>query len=264
MVPKGTVTLTNLEEVVAEIIAKFRPKRVILFGSEARGEAKEGSDVDLLVVMETGELSSQEMAQRIKAEVPTPKRPWRDREIGVLLDLHVFSSAEFEAALRRRSVILTTAVMEGVVLYEAPDVTPLRALLAEQQGWEGEGMKPETKEWVEKAEGDRTIALRALQPPEPVYDAVCFHAQQCAEKYLKAFLEERGILFPKTHKLVELVELAGGELSELEGLRSELAELSEYAVAPRYIGFQATREQAEEALQVAEKVRSVIRTKLGL
>ena len=47
-------------------------------------------------------------------------------------------------------------------------------------------------EWVEKAEGDSRTAEREGTVGEgPNYDAVCFHAQQCAEKYLKAFLTSR-------------------------------------------------------------------------
>lgn len=48
-------------------------------------------------------------------------------------------------------------------------------------------MQPLTTEWVQKAEGDLTTARRELRARSaPNYDACCFHAQQCAEKYLKA------------------------------------------------------------------------------
>jgi HEPN domain-containing protein len=71
-------------------------------------------------------------------------------------------------------------------------------------------MKPETQEWIEKAEGDFKVARREIQTTDPVYEAVCFHAQQCAEKYLKALLEEQILVFRKTHDLVELIDLSGG------------------------------------------------------
>jgi HEPN domain-containing protein len=52
-------------------------------------------------------------------------------------------------------------------------------------------MNPLTVEWVDKAEGDMAIAKRELRArKQPNYDAVCFHAQQCVEKYLKALLQE--------------------------------------------------------------------------
>ena len=63
-------------------------------------------------------------------------------------------------------------------------------------------MKPESAEWVKKTEGDYTTASRERKAQvEPNYDASCFHAQQCAEKYLKARLVESGISFPKVHDL---------------------------------------------------------------
>jgi len=67
-------------------------------------------------------------------------------------------------------------------------------------------MNPLTREWVSKAEGDLSTAERELRArKKPNYDAACFHAQQCAEKYLKAFLQEKGIPFGKTHNLVALL-----------------------------------------------------------
>jgi len=69
-------------------------------------------------------------------------------------------------------------------------------------------MKPATKVWVAKAEQDLEAAKCCMQKAgPPVYDAVCFHCQQCAEKYMKAVLTERGVHFPKTHDLKELVAL---------------------------------------------------------
>ena len=69
-------------------------------------------------------------------------------------------------------------------------------------------MSPLAKEWVEKAEADLATASRELAAAEyPNYDAVCFHAQQCAEKYLKGVLEQNHVHVPKTHDLGELLEL---------------------------------------------------------
>ncbi len=57
-------------------------------------------------------------------------------------------------------------------------------------------MKPITLEWVEKAEGDYASAHRELRARKnPNYNAACFHEQQCAEKYLKARLQEAEIPF---------------------------------------------------------------------
>jgi HEPN domain-containing protein len=62
--------------------------------------------------------------------------------------------------------------------------------------------------WVEKAESDLKNARIVLGAGEECpADTVAFHAQQCAEKYLKALLVFEGIDFPKTHDLVGVGEL---------------------------------------------------------
>jgi HEPN domain-containing protein len=70
-------------------------------------------------------------------------------------------------------------------------------------------MTPLTREWVEKAEGDYNSAwllYRARKTPS--YDGACFHAQQCAEKYMKARLQEASIPFRKTHDLTRIPGIA--------------------------------------------------------
>ena len=62
--------------------------------------------------------------------------------------------------------------------------------------------------WLEKARRDLVTASRELNSTEPFTDIVCFHAQQAAEKYMKAYLLWHGIGFPKTHALEDLVLLA--------------------------------------------------------
>jgi len=62
-------------------------------------------------------------------------------------------------------------------------------------------MKLLTREWVEKAEEGYRVARRERQAKPPAYSAVCFHAQQCVEKYLKALLQEHESAFSRTHDL---------------------------------------------------------------
>lgn len=125
-------------------------------------------------------------------------------------------------------------------------------------------MKPETQEWIDKVEGDRKVARREIQTADPVWNVVCFLAQQCAEKYLKGFLEEYNIVFQKTHDLLVLLNSSAGSLSELDSLRPQLAHLSTFGIATRYPGTQADEEAAKDAIQITEVVRTVVRTKLGL
>jgi len=264
---KATVSLESLKPIVQRIVEEFRPQRVILFGSQARGEAKEGSDIDLCVVLDTKGKPNHQIAREIEQAVHdlAPKIPWAGKFLRVPLQVHVFSPEEFEASVLRMGVFATNIAREGIVLYEAEGVTPVSELLAKQKPWEGNGrMKPETRDWVNLAEGDWMAAQWQRQAPSPVPHVICFLAQQCAEKYLKAFLEEHNIMFPKTHDLVELLELSGGLLPELEAMKPELARLSEHAVLPRYPGFTLTLQEVDEAMRTAEQIRRVIRSKLGL
>lgn len=72
-------------------------------------------------------------------------------------------------------------------------------------------------EWIEKAQGDFNVAQRELRVRRsPNYDACCFHAQQCAEKYLKAFLVSRKVEPPRTHNLVDLLTMSVAQDEALE------------------------------------------------
>jgi HEPN domain-containing protein len=126
-------------------------------------------------------------------------------------------------------------------------------------------MTPLTAEWVEKAEGDRATALRELHASNvPNYDAVCFHAQQCVEKYLKARLQEANIGIEKTHNLSRLLDL----LLPLEPtwgmLRPYLLALTVYAINFRYPGDSADQDEAYEAVRLCRKIRLRMRRDMGL
>jgi HEPN domain-containing protein len=126
-------------------------------------------------------------------------------------------------------------------------------------------MKPITAEWVGKAEGDWNSAQREIRARKKTnHDAACFHAQQCVEKYLKAWLQERGIAFGKIHDLTKLLSLALPAQPAWVALRADLMMLTDFAVEYRYPGNSATRTEAQDAVKRCRKVRSVIRSAFGL
>lgn len=117
-----------------------------------------------------------------------------------------------------------------------------------------------TKEWVEKAEGDFNTALREHRARKaPNYDAACFHAQQCIEKYMKARLQDAGIPFGKTHDLTSILELCIPVEPLWEAFRTSLKIINRYAVDFRYPGESATREEAKEAVSIMLNLREAIR-----
>ncbi len=126
-------------------------------------------------------------------------------------------------------------------------------------------MKPIAAEWVTKAEGDFAMMERECRAQEnPNYDGICFHAQQCAEKYLKAKLCEADITFSKIHDLVVLLEQVLVAEPEWETFREDLAYLSDFAVTFRYPGESADRESALDAQRRCRRFRNVARKALEL
>lgn len=126
-------------------------------------------------------------------------------------------------------------------------------------------MNPLTHEWVEKAEGDFTTATREYRARKaPNFDAACFHAQQLAEKYLKAVLQEQASPIPKTHSLADLMALCMKIDPFYQKVQSDLNILEGYAVQFRYPGQSADKLEAKTALKAAKIVRGFFRLKLGL
>lgn len=124
-------------------------------------------------------------------------------------------------------------------------------------------MKPLTVEWIEKAEGDRDTALRELRARKrPNYDAACFHAQQLAEKYIKAFLQENAFAIPYSHNLIDLMMLCGQADSSFLLLQNDLISLEGYAIRFRYPGQSADQTEAKTAIRIAENVRQFVLSRL--
>ena len=126
-------------------------------------------------------------------------------------------------------------------------------------------MNPLTHEWVAKAEGDFLTAHREFRARKaPNYDAVCFHAQQALEKYLKAVLQELGYQIPHSHSLADLLALILKYDTSFMLMQSDLNVMEGYAVQFRYPGLSADKVEAKAALLAAERVRSFVRIKLAL
>jgi HEPN domain-containing protein len=115
--------------------------------------------------------------------------------------------------------------------------------------------------WFKKAENDLRTAKHIITMDDPPYDTACFHAQQCAEKYLKGFLLFYEVDFPKTHSIEDLVFLCKGIAPSLESEIGDVEILSIYAVETRYPGeidYDIPEEKAQEAINLAKKVKSVV------
>lgn len=119
-------------------------------------------------------------------------------------------------------------------------------------------------DWVAYAEDDYEVARLLLRRRRPITHASCFHAQQCAEKYLKAVLVAKGALFPKTHDLITLDDLCTQAGVFVAVPEDKLSLLSSYATRVRYPGDEPILEEAKDALATAAAVRRFVRKLLGV
>lgn len=115
------------------------------------------------------------------------------------------------------------------------------------------------QQWITYADEDLRLAKHGLTISSSCpYRLIAYHAQQCAEKYLKAWLVYKQIDFPYTHNIRSLVQLCPGEwTAEI----TDADELTPFAVTTRYPGEdeRVTRAQALNAIELAKKVRKVVR-----
>lgn len=114
--------------------------------------------------------------------------------------------------------------------------------------------------WLAKAKADLDVAEHLLAEGAEFPNAVAFHCQQAAEKYLKALLAWIEIEFPKTHDLEILLNLIepthGAVVSQLQ----DIITLTPYGVELRYPGDRpdASPEEAHDAVQLAQRVRDAV------
>jgi HEPN domain-containing protein len=118
--------------------------------------------------------------------------------------------------------------------------------------------------WVERAEEDYQAATLSLRRKKPLTYVACFHAQQCAEKYLKALLVSQGVIVSKVHDLLLLNDqcIRAGVLLGIDA--KKLNTLSDYAVRVRYPGDDPTPDEAREAVEIAKVVRRFARVLLDI
>jgi HEPN domain-containing protein len=128
-------------------------------------------------------------------------------------------------------------------------------------------MKPSENElrtlvraWVRKADQDLTAAESLLRNEEGLPEIVAFHAQQSAEKYLKALLAWRQVEFPKTHDIRELLELARPSDSSIADSLADAARLTPFGVETRYPADAPALLPGEEkqALDIARRVKEAV------
>jgi uncharacterized protein len=226
------------------VVDYFKPQRVILFGSQARGEATRDSDIDLLVIVDD--------------DTPAEKLHWQDGfgAYGSKRDADIFPirAQDFE---RDRSVANTLAAeadADGIVVFGSPKGSCMKAPDPRAR-WEA------VNRWVEVAKLDRNAA-QALMAVPSLRPSAPFHCQQALEKLLKGFLTLAGKRGGKTHALDRLGAGVAKSFPEIEELVAATKNWSDWAVVYRYPSDKAPPVPDENELRRALDVIDALTARL--
>jgi uncharacterized protein len=223
-----------VDEAVDVLVREFNPLKIFLFGSRARGDDRQESDIDLLVVLDKIDDRRETRDALYRA---LPRMP---------ISVDVFAADPDELARTGDSVgsFVYPVLREGEVVYGVDD--------------------RDEHVWLRYAEEDLEAAKRMVEGRGWAPRIACFHAQQAAEKALKAVLVHEGIPLQFTHNLELLRDLIpeGRRMASVEG---DLRRLSSRAVVPRYPGDvpDATAEEANEEVALARMIVDAAREDVG-
>jgi HEPN domain-containing protein/predicted nucleotidyltransferase len=218
---RWAVTPEKLEAAIRRVVEVAHPSRIILFGSVARGDADERSDVDLLVVLPEEPDRIRDVELRIDRAVA---------DIQMSKDILVISEERLAEVGDRPSLVYREALREGRVVYEAPDVSPRRKPTKKLKP--SEAGLPHW--WLEHAQKDLALAQLAYESDLDFAQQVCFQSQQAAEKAIKAVLLERNVDIPYTHELKDLVKEVTSRGLSVPPDVARADELTRCAVKTRY------------------------------
>ena len=123
--------------------------------------------------------------------------------------------------------------------------------------------KPESNygAWLAKAANDMLNIENNLSAKNIPWDTVCFHAQQAAEKTIKAYLAYHSLLIPRTHDLVALLSKATEIESSLEQLTGLCQRLNYYAVSSRYPDhlFEPDEKEGKEMVTISQAIQRTVK-----
>lgn len=126
-------------------------------------------------------------------------------------------------------------------------------------------LSEKVRRWIIKAENDMKAIQNLLDSSDIITDAICFHSQQAAEKFLKAYLVYNGVDPEKTHKIERLIETCLKIDSSFIDLKDTVL-LTEYAVEFRYPDdfYIPDEDEARNAFRLAIAVKNFVMKKVIL
>jgi len=118
-------------------------------------------------------------------------------------------------------------------------------------------------EWQRYAAQDLASAEYLLMMKPKPLEVICYHCQQSAEKYLKAFLAMQGSTISKTHDLTALNKMCSGIDQDFTVIADDCLGLTDYGVQARYpFQLELTEADVSQAMQAAKRIESFVASKL--
>lgn len=233
-----------LHEIVERITRVARPELVLLFGSRSAGGAREDSDYDLMIVFDDdADIEREARACRVAL-----------RSASIPGDVLPRTISQYRRQQHDPGHLDWLVARSGTVLFATGRVEQ-RDQVA-RVGERGDGVAL----WRERAAADLRAAQLSASSPEPVPDAICFHAHAAVEKLLKAEIVEQGAFPPRTHDVARLIERMPPTLRSDDELRAACAVLQELYPLSRYPEQRMpTMAEAHRAMRAALLARQRIR-----
>jgi len=122
----------------------------------------------------------------------------------------------------------------------------------------------ESNKWIEFAENDYEAATLLEKAHKPLLEIICFHCQQSAEKYLKAYIIRNEGEIKRTHNLGEILKDCIKYDSNFESIKDSCIDLTDYAVETRYpYPFEIDITDMKKAISDMKNIRTFIIKKIG-
>ena len=254
---------STIDRIVAGLMG-YEPEKVILFGSAARGETDEFSDIDLIVIKDTAERFFQRL---LDATAYLPR--------DVAIDVLVYTPGEFEAMVKGGNPFIQQALEEGQVLFERPpgggegNVAPPWKKPVHRGRSSVRKALETARRWLAQAQHNLSMSEVLLE--SGFRAGACFHAEQTAQLALKSFLFARGRRNITIHSVQELAKQCAGEDEGFSPFVDHGTFLDRYYLSTRYpdalpepaIPFESfTEQETRQAVGYATEIVELVRTKV--
>jgi uncharacterized protein len=238
----------HLDRITEVIVEQARPRRVVLFGSRARGDANEWSDYDVMVEIDRDDAQASSVAIRTAFG-----------EHHLSADVIIRTPTQFAEKCDDVGTLDYWIAREGRVVHSTDRSEVGGRPFVRRVGEPRPGVPRSLDDWLARSERDFREFKNSLASVDPVWDAICFHAHQGVEKLLKGMLVATHTPPLRTHELEKLLDLCPSELKTNAGLRADCKVLVDLYPKSRYPEQpEPTEEEAVGAVAAAHRIRSAV------